>query len=352
MSEPGLLQAESAARQDNLWEKAPAWRNLTIAASLLTLAAVATPMLLPQAQDTAPQTPSPKVSLAAPTAKLSAVPKESPAPPAQIAPPATPKVAAPQTAAPAQHVAVAPAQPAANPIPSAACAINLSTQAQAMGGGTVLGFENAQEAQLRMRTNEQSMGGLINPAYAITPRAIVRPDGSVPGGMSQIVVVPPNMTVNPGDHITFSSIHRDTSMPCGFIPPLVTADTGPAQSDGASAPATAPGTQGADALFGPGLTIPSGVMARVDTRARRSQGRDWPVTIKMVSAPAHGKVTTKFGMGSIRMSDGPQFGPQTQIFYQSDPGFTGSDSFTYQRNSDDPTDPLSGNVYTVNVDVR
>ena len=103
-----------------------------------------------------------------------------------------------------------------------------------MGGGTVIGYEGAAEAQQRMLANERAIGGPINPAYANTPRAIVRTDGTPPGGVAQIVVLPPGVTVNVGDRITFNSAHRDMSMPCGYIPPLLATDTGPSQAAGTS----------------------------------------------------------------------------------------------------------------------
>ncbi len=54
MNEP-LLQADTQAGESGLWDKAPgAWRRLTVVASLLTLAAVATPLLLSQPGDTRP----------------------------------------------------------------------------------------------------------------------------------------------------------------------------------------------------------------------------------------------------------------------------------------------------------
>lgn len=99
-------------------------------------------------------------------------------------------------------------------------------------------------------------------------------------------------------------------------------------------------------------SVGSGERTKVDVRARRSQGRDWPVTIKMISPPAHGQVTTQFATGKISGSGGSQVGSTTQIYYQSDPGYVGSDSFTYQRNSEDATDPLSGSIRTINVDVK
>lgn len=96
-----------------------------------------------------------------------------------------------------------------------------------MGGGVVIGYQGTLAAQRRLSANERNLGGSINPAFANTPRAIVQPDTSMPGTERQIVVVPPGITVGIGDHITFNRIHRDANMPCGFVPPLITSDSGP-----------------------------------------------------------------------------------------------------------------------------
>jgi hypothetical protein len=42
----------------------------------------------------------------------------------------------------------------------------------------------------------------------------------------------------------------------------------------------------------------------------------------------------------------------TRVYYQSESGFVGKDSFTYERTSEDPTDPLNGHTYTVDVQVK
>ena len=52
MSEPGLFSQSEAMRKEGLWERAPAWRGLIMVASLLTIAALATPLLLPQPVET------------------------------------------------------------------------------------------------------------------------------------------------------------------------------------------------------------------------------------------------------------------------------------------------------------
>ncbi len=239
MSEPDLLtSATGAAQQESLWHRAPAWRNLTITATIMTFAALVSLQLL------APQADSPVQVAAGPAAAAAELPTDQPPPAAQHplvqAPePSQQTTSVPLPAAPARHDAIvpqermasvnAPAMPAQAAEPSDSCPITLSPQAQPMGGGVVVGFEGVLAAQRRAAGNERSIGGPINPAFANTPRAIVRMDGSETGATGQIAVLPPGMTVNIGDHVTFDGIHRDLTMPCGFVPPLVTADNGPAQ---------------------------------------------------------------------------------------------------------------------------
>ena len=258
MSEPGFLpSADVAARQESLWDKAPAWRSLTVAASLLTLAAVATPLLLSLPADIehpAPPKAAPaRVAAAMPDAPApshAALASPVPSPPS-MPPPRTKaahSVTAPQplsepamtidhpAAAPPTQMALVPAPPAAATQPQAACGIAISSQVLPRGGGVVIGFEGTLAAQQRMFANERVIGGPITPAFANTPRALVQIDGSAPDAGSQIVVVPPGMTVGIGDHITFNAIHRDASIPCGYVPPLVTSDSGPPTTQAGAAP--------------------------------------------------------------------------------------------------------------------
>jgi hypothetical protein len=270
MSEPGFLpSAVVAARQDSLWDKAPAWRSLTVAASLLTLTAVATPLLLPSPADSEhpaqpraapvrvaadmPGAPAPsRTALPSPapsqrsTPPSKTIPKpakstahRAPTPPMRTASLPAHPVTAPQpiqesanttehpAAAPSMQTALLPAQPATATQPEATCGITISSQVLPMGGGVVVGYEGTLAARQRLFANERTMGGPINPAFANTPRAIVQTDGSAPDAERQIVVVPPGMTVGIGDHIAFNNLHRDASIPCGYVPPLVTSDSGP-----------------------------------------------------------------------------------------------------------------------------
>jgi hypothetical protein len=212
MSEPGLLSQSEAMQKEGLWERAPAWRGLTVIASLLTLAALATPLLSPQPIDT----------------------KFSPRPvPSHI-------VAAPVTAQPA------------NPA-------------------------RAQTA---------------SSAPQIVPQALPQPVAPV----EQHRIAP--------------------NLPVGTI------------------------------------IVPSGVLTKVNRHARGSQGHEWPVTITVISPPTRGKVTTQFAIGPNRTSNGTRIGNGTVVYYQSAPGYIGMDTFTYKRTSEDETDPLNANTYTMTIDVN
>ena len=113
MSEPGLLQgAPATVPGETLWEKAPAWRNLIVGASALTLTALALPLLLPQPPDTA------QIPIAAPIQTVAVTP--------MIALPAAPPPVVTK-AAPAGAVAHAAPQAAALPPQQASPATDQST---------------------------------------------------------------------------------------------------------------------------------------------------------------------------------------------------------------------------------
>lgn len=387
MSEPGLQPAAlTQARQDGLWDKAPAWRTLTIAASLLTLAAVAVPVLLPPPAETGSvkRPASPQLAAAAPNP--SAPPHVSPTPAVTPQANATPPAAilrppAAHDAPPPVRTASLPAHPEAAPIPETAtlpdhaaaqpqvaCGITIGTQVLPMGGGIVTGYEGALAAQRRVAGNEANIGGPINPAFANTPRAIVQPDGN---GQRQIVVVPPGMTVGIGDHVTFNGIHRDAGMPCGYVPPLITSDSPagkpadhaagapssqiaslPPPSASTALPAGATASTAADLPVGT-IVVSPGVMALVNRHNQWGNGHDYPITITIISPPAHGTVTTQGGTAPVTYSNGiTRISPITRVFYKSAPGYTGMDTFTYKRTSEDPSDPRNANTYTMTIDVK
>jgi hypothetical protein len=273
------------------------------------------------------------------------------------------------TSQPIPETAALPDHAAAQP--QVACGISIGTQVLPMGGGIVTGYEGALVAQRRLAANERSVGGPINPTFANTPRAIVQPDENPLGAQRQIAVVPPGMTVGIGDHVTFNGIHRDAGMPCGYVPPLITSDS-PAASPtdhaaGAqssqiaslppsSAPTALPAGSAASATADPPvgtIVVSPGVMALVNRHNQWGDGHDYPITITIISPPAHGTVTTQGGTAPITYRNGvTRISPVTHVFYKSVPGYTGMDTFTYKRTSGDPSDPRNANTYTMTIDVK
>jgi hypothetical protein len=103
----------------------------------------------------------------------------------------------------------------------------------------------------------------------------------------------------------------------------------------------------------PVISLAAGQLSEVNNHSRWGQGREWPISIKVTIPPAHGKVTVESSQGLIRIAGGaPQSHALTRVLYQSEPGFAGKDSFTYERTSEDPSDPLNGHSVTIDVDVK
>jgi hypothetical protein len=103
----------------------------------------------------------------------------------------------------------------------------------------------------------------------------------------------------------------------------------------------------------PVISLAAGQLSEVNSHSRWGQGREWPISIKVTTSPAHGRVTVESAQGLIRTAGGaPQSHALTRVLYQSEPGFSGKDSFTYQRTSEDPSDPLNGHSVTIDVDVK
>lgn len=103
----------------------------------------------------------------------------------------------------------------------------------------------------------------------------------------------------------------------------------------------------------PVLSLQAGQLSEVNSHSRWGQGREWPITIKVTNPPAHGKVTVETAQGLVRTAGGqPQSHALTRVLYQSETGFAGKDSFTYERSSQDPSDPLNGHSVTIDVDVK
>ena len=207
MSEPSYAPQSHEKESGSLWERAPAWRNLTAAASVLTIAALALPIVVPQPA----QMPS----------QLAAAPRPIPAPASTVA-------TAPQ--APVQSATIPravplPASPALES-PQQACTIQMADSPRPMSGTVVGIIPHDQSLQIFRNTGANS-GGVVNPAFLNDARVNIRPDPGTNGG-SHNPVVPAGITVHVGDHVTYQTPYRDPSMQCGFFPSQVTADQGPA----------------------------------------------------------------------------------------------------------------------------
>ena len=83
-------------------------------------------------------------------------------------------------------------------------------------------------------------------------------------------------------------------------------------------------------------TVKSGVLTQIlihSNYGNNCQGGDRP-SIKLVRAPKHGTIQTGPGVETVdkdgNICDGKKI-QGTAIYYKSDRGFTGTDSFTYHR---------------------
>lgn len=84
-----------------------------------------------------------------------------------------------------------------------------------------------------------------------------------------------------------------------------------------------------------------------------ANGKEWPVSIEVVSRPKNGHVTTQISSGQRALKNGQVKTVRlAHVVYQSNKGFIGDDSFTYRRTTADPTDPNNGREVTIAVTVR
>jgi hypothetical protein len=102
--------------------------------------------------------------------------------------------------------------------------------------------------------------------------------------------------------------------------------------------------------------ITSGELTRVDrhNRYNPSLGGDLPISITIISQPTHGTISTQEGTAQLTFPNAgiTRMSSVTNVFYQSNPGYAGQDSFTYKRTSSDPNDPKNSNTYTVSIYVK
>ncbi len=185
---------EAAPESPSLWRRAPAWRRLSVAATLLTAAAIAVPFIL------RPAGPDAVSSLAQPAA-------------AQAGSGPAGAAASGETGS------------------SEACLLVQAPSPVFFGSGTVVSLEDRALALKHTRESEARKGGLIDPAYLANQRVVVR----LPNGRYDVFVVPRNMQVSPGDRVTLQGGYRNVNLPCNYVPNLVTSDVGPS-SDLPSAP--------------------------------------------------------------------------------------------------------------------
>ena len=265
MSEPLYAPQSSEKKPDSLWERAPAWRGLTVTASFFTLAAVALPLLLPRpeaphvalqrvAQHVAVSAPAPvAIAIAQPAPPMAALvvaagpqttaPVHAAGAAAHAAAPPLPRAPTPAPVQTASLPPVAAPSPGAQVAPSAApatqsnvCLMVMPTSPNAFGSGVVMSFEDHATSMARIQFTESHSGGKIDPAYVDNQRVLVRMNN----GQNHVFLVPKTLQVQAGDRVVFQGSFRNINLPCNYVPNLITADTGPAPQNAASGPPVQP----------------------------------------------------------------------------------------------------------------
>lgn len=174
---PDLLSQASPQRGElsdySLWRNAPAWRNLVIGAAGLTAFTVATPFL------------SRTNELAVDAGKA---------------------VAEPQSSCPLKPGPIFPGS-----------------------SGKVVGFLLQEQAQTLTQRTEAQLQAKLNPAFVNNLRAVITPEGT----QSRLVaLVPATMAVNIGDQVVFTGGYKDPSLPCHYMPNLISKIISPAAPAG------------------------------------------------------------------------------------------------------------------------
>jgi beta-lactamase regulating signal transducer with metallopeptidase domain len=217
-----------------------------------------------------------------------------------------------------------------------ACALHQPIRPFPIGSGTVIRLQTPERAEADIPSREARLGGVIDPSYLHDGRAVVRQDG----GRIKTFDILPGMNVQVGDRVALQDSYRSTALPCAYVPILIIGDARPAQT---LAPVTAPSDL---------LSLPTGVRTMVNQHDRHVLGQSLPVSITVLTPPAHGTVTTGTADVAVPTYAGIAHLMATQVFYQSDPGYTGLDGFTYRRTSPDPADPLNAQTYTISFQVK
>jgi hypothetical protein len=152
--------ARSAGPDFRLWRDAPAWRNLIIAAIGISAALLALPLI--------------------------------------------------ETSADRAQTDVIACQ--AKPFPP-----------HAAQQGHVVGFLTPEQAGNLLQRTQTELGMPINPDYLPNVRSLVHLDGSAEGSRS-VYLVPQGMNVRIGDRVEVIAFRTDPSLPCHYIPNLITRD--------------------------------------------------------------------------------------------------------------------------------
>jgi hypothetical protein len=173
-----------------LWREAPAWRRLTITTLVLTAATISISVMQPE----------------------------------------TPVVQENQAEAAVQH-----SEPS---VPSEKWTCGLSPGTHGRGGrGKVVEFLTAAQALKVLQRTETQKHGSINPEYLSNLRARVELEGGF-AGMRTVALVPTTLTVHIGDHVEFAGAYTDASMPCHYIPQLISRVINPDKSSGSVSPSS------------------------------------------------------------------------------------------------------------------
>lgn len=166
MPEPEpTLQPSAQALPDvdfHLWRDAPAWRNLVLSAIALTAGLLALPL-----------------------------------------------------------VATAPEVEGQATQDMGACQVNATSFSGASGSGEVVGFLSTDQALRLMQSTQFTSHLAINPDYVANVRSLVHLNGSIEGSRF-VYLVPKDMTVRIGYHVDVAGGHLDPSLPCHYMPNLIT----------------------------------------------------------------------------------------------------------------------------------
>jgi hypothetical protein len=127
--------------------------------------------------------------------------------------PATPIPSKPEADPPASDAAGPPTQ---FETIARSCTLQIADAPQHMTG-RVTGFLSGEDALAETRVVEAQLGAKISPAYLSLKRARVE---AYPrnGNWATMAAIPEHMAVKSGDVVELNSRHRDSSLPCNFVP--------------------------------------------------------------------------------------------------------------------------------------